>query len=516
MKLLWDTKEKHIDVLKQTTWKTVLAVNGSYAVVVDHDDTRKKKDVCIKNLPDAECEQTEWFTIIFSPQGVICDLKYIYAEPVEKQRMLRCMQDFRNEFFTAAIEQQIEKKDFIRAEAVRRLWDSYSGDTVMRPLSEDDREVQKLLNSVKNQNVNRIGDFESAIYDLIIKYTMQLALYERSFTPIAILRLEKNKLSDKTVLSDLALKNKDLFQDESVVPTDLAKYIPGRFKKYKEQYLNMDEILEWTKAVHSNIYEELKLGDIEADTQVFFYPGNKCRGRIKVEELRKIQVTILGLIEFFLYYYAFDMCGNPKRALVEFSLDNGIISETKDYYADMSWFIIEKTSASVEIVLYNLIELNKGLEGKKDCEFQTVESIFDQLQVRLLPYLRTKSMEELIKPEEFNIVWEKIAENMWKKLQVKDGYSLLGRCFFHCEKNPRNAARKYWRKRIRHVEKGDFADKKKNLLQKQLTAKETLIVDKFRNFFSVQQKNLNTWDDRQKKKFQKDLNEYIEKMEAKG
>ena len=80
MDLLWDTKENDtIDILRQTTWKAILTTDGSYSIIVDHDDSRKKKEVCMKNLPDIDYEKTDWFTILFSPNGVICDLKFMHA-----------------------------------------------------------------------------------------------------------------------------------------------------------------------------------------------------------------------------------------------------------------------------------------------------------------------------------------------------------------------------------------------------------------------------------------------------
>lgn len=513
MELRWDTKEKeHINILKQTTWKAVLATDSSYAIVVDHNDTRKKKDICTQNFPDIDYEKKDWFTILFSPKGIICDLQFMNGEPAKKQQMLHCMQNFRQIFFISSIEQKTEEKDLILAEAIRRLWKSYGGNAVMGPLSKDDHEVQKLLNSVKNQNENHIGDFEAGIYDLIIKYSMQLVLYERSYGPKALKNLGRHELPNKCHKSEQYLQRENETSGETIPYKHLEseKLLERKFKKYNEQYVNMDEILERTKAIHSDIYEELKLGDIEEATQVFFYPSNKCPGRANVDEFRKMQVTILGLIEIFLYYYAFDICRNHKKPLMEFSLGECPISEAKEYYADISWVIIDKTSMSAEIVLYALLQLNRGLEGKKDCEFQTVQFIFDRLQVRLLPYLRVKSIENLTKTDEFNIVWEKLARSMWEKLQATDCYSLLGQCVFQHKKNAKLEARRYWKKRVRHI------GKKKDLLQEQLTTKENLIVDRFQNFFSVQHKNLNTWDSNQTKRYRDNVFEYIVKKEKKG
>lgn len=537
MDLLWDTKENDtIDILRQTTWKAILTTDGSYSIIVDHDDSRKKKEVCMKNLPDIDYEKTDWFTILFSPNGVICDLKFMYAEPSEKQQMIQSIQNFRTTFFLFSIEQEEEKGEPVRAEAINRLWKSFKGNKVMRPLSRNDREVQKLLDQVKEQNVNQIDDFEAGIYDLIIKYTIQLVLYEQSLGPKALRNLAKHKLSNNYYNSNNRSKTAKKTAEEEILSSYLStdKVIEKRFKDYNRKYINVMEIVEQTKDMHRIIYEELHLGDIEEDTQEFFYQSYKCRGKTELSKKKEMQITILALLEIFLYFYVFDLSDDPKKALARFSLGNGVIHEKDEYYADMSWFIIDQASTSVEIVLYVLLELNRILDNTRDFSFQTFQSVFDRLQVRILPYLRAKTMEASV----FKSVWREQAEQMWKRLKSADGYALLGEFVFHGAEDTedtktednnsedtadtktednnsedtdstKSRARDYWKKRKEHGPKGTFEKNKSEILQDKLTPKETLIADRFQTYISIQQKNLNTWNAKQQHRYAKNIHDYI-------
>lgn len=524
MDLLWDTKENDtIDILRQTTWKAILTTDGSYSIIVDHDDSRKKKEVCMKNLPDIDYEKTDWFTILFSPNGVICDLKFMHAEPSEKQQMIQSIQNFRTLFFIHSVEQEKEKGELVRAEAIRRLWKSFKGNKVMRPLSRNDREVQELLNQVKAQNVNHIDDFEAGIYDLIIKYTIQLVLYEQSLGPKALRNLAKHKLSNNYYNSNNRSKTAEKTAEEEILSNYLEsnKDIEERFKKYNKKYISMEKILERTKEIHNSIYEELHLGDIEEYTQEFFYQSRKCKGNIELEKKKHMLVTILGLMEIFLYFRAFDISINPKKELMEISLGNDA------YYTDMSWFIIDQASTSVEIVLFVLLEINQILDNKRDFSFRTFQSVFDRLQVRILPYLRAKTMEASV----FKSVWKEQAEQMWNKLKSRDGYALLGEFVFHGAEDTedtktedhnsedtedtdstKSRARDYWKKRKKHGPKGTFEKNKSEILQDKLTTKENLIADRFQNYISVQQRHLNTCNTKQKQRLTQNICDYINKQ----
>ena len=501
-----------------TVFKAILLADGSCAIVVKYDDNRDSETILREEL-NVKNNDIDAYVIICTNKGILFDIESLNKSRKQKREILPVIKDFMSRTLNMMIKKPLKDGDKVRAEVIRQYWKIFDLGNKIKKLCDDDSAVQKELNKVENASNHKIPQYETAIYDLVIKYAMQLILYEKKCGKQALINLMKSNLSkhQKTNNDDFKWCNELWY----------SKKVQRNFDRFNNAYIipYSGALFDETKIMHANIYAKMKYGKPLCESQNFFYNDTVCPGKGPMDERKKNYVTIVSLMELYTYLL---LEANQAQAK-EFLFINQF-SQSPVFDTDVSWYIINQLVASAEIILCSVTEINRQLLPK-GIDLHPIYSVIDRLQIEIFPmmyYVRAEAYNNTLTDKEKakRIPFEKKKEEIAHKLNDIDGYSLFGKEIFldddpkHPEnrddpdkiKKSKDKARDYWNKRIEHLKKVDINRTIDDLVQQTTRQCSTMIMNKFDNYLTIQNDELNRIP--QKSRVKNNLNE-LEKMDIK-
>ena len=374
-----------------TVFKAILLADGSCAIVVKYDDNRDSETILREEL-NVKNNDTDAYVIICTNKGILFDIESLNKSRKQKREIIPVIKDFMSGTLNMIIDKPLKDGDKVRAEVIREYWKIFDLGNKINKLCDDDSAVQKELNKIENASNNKIPQYETAIYDLVIKYAIQLILYEKKCGKYALINLVKSNLSkhQKTDADNFKWCNELWYYNEKV---------RRDFEKLNNAYIIPygAALLDETMLMHKNIYAQMKYGKPLCESQNFFYNDTVCPGKGTMDERKKNYVTIVSLMELYTYLL---LEANQAQAK-EFLFINQF-SQSPVFDTDVSWYIINQLVASAEIILCSVTEINRQLLPK-GIDLHPIYSVIDRLQIEIFPlmyYVRAEAYNNTLTDKE--------------------------------------------------------------------------------------------------------------------
>lgn len=459
-----------IDFIVERVLQAYIAESGEYAVVTVDDDGRSideiGKSIIIDNMEENH------FSFFFSPTKLVCGMGYILATAEERENYNVLINVFKQSFYDSVIKYYEDGNKITRAEAVRLIWNDFSGKASVSYANVDEEEVVLLQKSVDDNDVeNRITE---KFVELIIKYAIHITMWEQRYSGH-----EANKMIEKRTEKQQERGVEPFTPNKKTLNTRFSFLFTGepemkRVKdpKYIIQEFSVGGMIESSKLVQNNIYKELR---IQKDKKIdkhsrFFVTAKKER-----QERNTVYTSLLGQL-LFVNYMDYWFLNDRKK--MEFFLED-------DFVGDISAEIEQVLDAAIEIVLMLNMFINEvDLEQIATHPFakKTME-----LHVNVLPVVKyLMSLEDRggdikarlseidAEPKEREKIENRAKERIVKLKDENFGATIMGGYYMFASSDPKvvegtkyadaraRAKRKekdYWEKRYQCLKRWSFPEK---------------------------------------------------------
>lgn len=365
--------EENIDFIVERRLKAFITTD--HAIVTVTDDIRDVLE--LRSYMAVVEDSTSYTKIMFSPEMIIPDMKYILMDDGEREQHNSIIAEFEHSFFERITDIAEKSGNLTRAEAVRLIWKKFANTETVSYLGIDENELNNIMLRVdKSIEETWVKD---EFVKLIIKYSSYIICWEKCYGHNAIYRYTEGHLANRISEDDKG--ELDTTLPATTVRKWFIELVSGKRNKKiipQEYYevFSIDSVRKATINIEKTLYRHCNINyDEIADVyRKFFVTGNRENGDIKAT-----------LYEMLLFVNAF--CYRKeltkKQDVFKFCMDTSV------HVGDITDIINNNLTSSVEIVLMNYSKINQNLQEDEKWADMGLVAIADNIQKYSIPIIIT-------------------------------------------------------------------------------------------------------------------------------